>query len=396
MITTEEQEELRSTVRALLARTPPSRPAPDAEAGYDEAVWRLLAGQVGAFGLAVPEEHGGAGCTLAETQVVCEELGRAVATLPYLGSAVLATQALLACGETAALPGLADGSRIGALAWAERGTWDPAAIRAQVLNGRLTGVKEHVLDGAHADLLIVPARSPTGGPASGPPADDLAPGADGDLGAGVGGGLRASAEDDLGARAEGGLGVYVVDPGGPGVRVESLVTMDRTRPQARVRFDAAPARLIAADGRRVLERLLAVAAAALSAEQLGGSARCLEMTLAYVRVREQFGRPIGSFQAIKHRLADLYVLVESARSVSDDAARALADDAPDLQVRAATAQAYCAEAYSAVAAETIQLHGGIGFTWEHEAHLHFKRAHSAAALFGSPAWHRARLAAHVL
>ncbi|MGN9787528.1 acyl-CoA dehydrogenase family protein [Nonomuraea sp. ZG12] len=380
MITTDEHEELRSTVRALLARTPPSRPAPDAEAGYDEAVWRLLADQVGAFGLAVPEEHGGAGCTLAETQVVCEELGRAVATLPYLGSAVLATQALLACGETAALPGLADGSRIGALAWAERGSWDPAAIRAQVVNGRLTGVKEHVLDGAHADLLIVPARSPDGDPASGPPADDLAPGA--------GGGL--------GARAEGGLGVYVVDPGGPGVRVEPLVTMDRTRPQARVHFDAAPARLIAADGRRVLERLLAVAATALSAEQLGGSARCLEMTLAYVRVREQFGRPIGSFQAIKHRLADLYVLVESARSVSDDAARALAGDAPDLEVRAATAQAYCAEAYSAVAAETIQLHGGIGFTWEHEAHLHFKRAHSAAALFGSPAWHRARLAAHVL
>jgi len=115
-----------------------------------------------------------------------------------------------------------------------------------------------------------------------------------------------------------------------------------------------------------------------------------------VKVREQFGRPIGSFQAVKHRLADLYVLVESARSVSRDAARALADDAPDLGVRAATAQAYCAEAYAAVAAETIQLHGGIGFTWEHEAHLHFKRAHAAAALFGSPAWHRARLAAHVL
>ena len=177
MITTDEQEELRSTVRTLLARTPPSRPAPDAEAGYDETIWRLLADQVGAFGLAVPEEHGGVGCTLAETQVVCEELGRAVATLPYLGSAVLATQALLACaasstqpspadsvsGATGALPGLADGSRVGALAWAEGGTWDPAAIRAQVVGGRLTGVKEHVLDGARADLFIVPARTPTAG-----------------------------------------------------------------------------------------------------------------------------------------------------------------------------------------------------------------------------------------
>ncbi|WP_336212816.1 acyl-CoA dehydrogenase family protein [Nonomuraea sp. LPB2021202275-12-8] len=355
MISTGEQEELRRTVRTLLARTPPARPAPGAEAGYDETVWRLLAGQVGAFGLAVPEEHGGAGCTLAETHVVGEELGRALATLPYLGSAVLATQALLACGATDPLPGLADGSRVGALAWAESGTWDPAAIRARVTDGGLTGVKEHVLDGVRAGLLIVPALAP-----------------------------------------DGGLAVYTVDPAGPGVRVEPLVTLDRTRPQARVTFDAAPARLIGDDGLRVLERLLAVAATALSAEQLGGSARCLELTLSHVKAREQFGRPIGSFQAVRHRLADLYVLVESARSVSYDAARALAGDAPDLAVRAATAQAYCAEAYSAVAAETIQLHGGIGFTWEHEAHLHFKRAHGAAALFGSPAWHRTRLAGHVL
>ncbi|MEV0594651.1 acyl-CoA dehydrogenase family protein [Nonomuraea cavernae] len=355
MITTDEQEELRRTVRALLARNPPSRPEPDADAGYDETVWRLLADQVGAFGLAVPVEHGGAGCTAAETQVVCEELGRTLATLPYLGSAVLATEALLACGATDPLPGLADGSRVGTVAWAENGSWDPAAIRARTRDGLLTGVKEHVLDGARADLLIVPALTPDG---------DLA--------------------------------VYTVEPTAPGVQVEPLTTLDRTRPQARVTFDGAPARLIGADGHRVLDRLLAVAATALSAEQLGGSARCLEMTLDYVKVREQFGRPIGSFQAVKHRLADLYVLVESARSVSHDAALALAENAPDLGVRAATAQAYCAEAFSAVTAETIQLHGGIGFTWEHEAHLYFKRAHSAARLFGDAAWHRARLASHVL
>jgi len=355
MITDDEREELRRTVRGLLARTPPARPAPETEAGYDESVWRLLADQVGAFGLAVPREHGGAGGTAAETQVVCEELGRVPATLPYLGSAVLATQALLACGATEALPGLAAGTLVGALAWAEHGTWDPAAIRARVAGGGLTGIKEHVLDGARAGLFVVPALAP-----------------------------------------DGELAVYTVDPAGPGVRVEPLTTLDRTRPQARVTFDAAPARLIAADGHRVLDRLLAVAATALSAEQLGGSARCLEITVAYVRTREQFGRPIGSFQAVKHRLADLYVLVESARSISHDAARALADDAADLPVRAAAAQSYCAEAFAAVTAETIQLHGGIGFTWEHEAHLHFKRAHAAAALFGSPAWHRARLAAHVL
>ncbi|WP_182903302.1 acyl-CoA dehydrogenase family protein [Microbispora sp. H10830] len=355
MFITEEQEELRRTVRALLERNPPARPAPDATPEYDETVWRLLADQVGAFGLAVPEEHGGAGFSYAETHVVCEELGRALAAVPYLGSAVLASDALLACGATADLPGIAGGGRVAALAWAESGTWNPGAIRARVADGRLTGVKEHVLDGARADLFIVPAATP-----------------------------------------EGGLGVYTIEPGAPGVRVEPLVTLDRTRPQARVVFDGAPARLLTADGPRVLERLLAVAATALSAEQLGGASRCLEITLEYVKTREQFGRPIGSFQAVKHRLADLYVLVESARSVSYDAARALAEDAADLPVRAAAAQAYCAEAFSTVAAETIQLHGGIGFTWEHEAHLYFKRAHSAAKLFGDAAWHRARLAPAVL
>ncbi|GAA4594913.1 acyl-CoA dehydrogenase family protein [Planotetraspora phitsanulokensis] len=355
MITTDEQEELRRTVRALLERNPQSRPGPDAEPGYDETAWRLLAEQVGAFGLAVPEAYGGAGCTAVETHVVCEELGRALNPVPYLGSAVLATEALLACGATEPLPGLADGSRVAALAWAENGTWDPAAIQARVEDGRLTGVKDHVLDGARADLFVVPART-----------------------------------------REGGLAVCLAEPSPPAVRVEPLATLDQTRLQARVTFDSAPVRLICADGRRVLERLIAVAATALSAEQLGGAGRCLEMTLAHVKTREQFGRPIGSFQAVRHRLADLYVLVESARSVSYDAAHALTGDAPDLAVRAATAQAYCAEAFSAVAAETIQLHGGIGFTWEHEAHLYFKRAHSAAKLFGDAAWHRSRLAPIVL
>ncbi|ETK36997.1 acyl-CoA dehydrogenase family protein [Microbispora sp. ATCC PTA-5024] len=352
---TEEREELRRTVRAVLGRAPAPRPAPDAPAPYDEAARRLLAGQVGAFGLAVPEEHGGAGATLAEALVVCEELGRALTPLPYLGSAVLATQSLLACGVTEWLPALADGALVGALAWAEGGSWDPAAVRCRAEGGRLTGVKEHVLDGEAAGLLVVPAR------------------ADG-----------------------GDLGVYAVDPAAPGVRVEPLATLDRTRPQARVRLAGAPARLLSADGERVLGRLLAVAAAALAAEQVGGARRCLEMTLTHVTTRRQFGRPIGSFQAVKHRLADLYVLVESAASLGDDAARALAEEAPGLEVRAAAAQAYCSEAYRAAAAETLQLHGGIGFTWEHEAHLHLKRAHAAAELFGDAAWQRARLAPTVL
>jgi len=336
-MTPDEREELRATVRSALQR--------------DDAA-AILAGQLGAFGLAIPEEHGGIGCTLAETHIVCEEIGRAASPVSYLNSAVLVPQALLAAGAHDRLPDLAEGSVTGALAWAESNTWDPAAIRAEVRDGRLYGVKEHVLDGAEADFFLVPAL------------------------------------------LDGSLALFEVDASA--AAVESLVPMDQTRPQARVTFDGSPAVLLGTDGEAVLERLLAVAAVALSAEQLGGAERCLELTLEYVKTREQFGRVIGSFQAIKHRLADMYVLVESARSLSRDAARALAEDAPDHAERAAMAQSYCAEAFQTCAAETIQLHGGIGFTWEHSAHLYFKRAHGSAQLFGTPAWHRARLARTVL
>ncbi|WP_106402119.1 acyl-CoA dehydrogenase family protein [Actinocorallia populi] len=335
---TDEQEELRATVRSALQR--------------DDAA-AILAEQLGAFGLAIPEEHGGIGCTLADTQILCEELGRAASPVPYLSSAVLVPQALLAAGAHDRLPALAEGASKGALAWAEGNTWDPAAIRAEVRDGRLYGVKEFVLDGAEADFLVVPAL--------------------------LDGSLAIFEVADVSAAA-----------------VEPLVPMDQTRAQARVTFDGTPATLLSTDGEAVLERLLAVAAVALSGEQLGGAERCLELTLEYVKTREQFGRVIGSFQAIKHRLADMYVLVESSRSLSRDAARALAEDAPDLAERAAMARSYCAEAFQTCAAETIQLHGGIGFTWEHDAHLYFKRAHSSAQLFGTPAWHRARLARKVL
>ncbi|MFI6516169.1 acyl-CoA dehydrogenase family protein [Spirillospora sp. NPDC050679] len=359
MITTAEQEELRAVVRALLARHPVGRPAPErphrAGRRAGAAVWAPLAEQVGACALLVPEEHGGAGFTLAETHVVCEELGRTLAPVPYLASAVLATEALLACGAADVLPELAAGERVATLAWAEQGSWDAGSIATAERDGRLTGVKEHVLDGADADLLLVPART-----------------------------------------ADGGLGLYLVEAGAPGLAVEASPTLDPTRPLARVTLDGVPARPLAADAAPVLERLLAVAAAALSAEQLGGAQRCLDMTVEYAKTRVQFGRPIGSFQAVKHRLADLYVLVESARSASYHAAAGLAEGAPDAGTRAALAKAYCSEAFTAVAAETVQLHGGIGFTWEHDAHLYFKRAHGSARLFGDPAWHRARLGDAVL
>ncbi|MFF0629616.1 acyl-CoA dehydrogenase family protein [Streptomyces sp. NPDC004296] len=342
---TEEQEELRSAVRQLLAR----QPGPDA--------WGPLAGQIGAAGLAVPEEYGGAGCGPLEVHVVMEELGRALAPVPFLGSAVLTAQALLACGDTALLPGLAEGAAVGALAWAEDGSWEPSAVRAAAHRTpgggwRLTGVKDHVLDGADAALLVVAARTAAG------------------------------------------VSLFDVPVDGPGVRRERLVPMDPTRPQARIVLDGAAGRLLGADGdgERVLARVRDLGSAALAAEQVGAAERCLEMTVGYARERVQFGRPIGSFQAVKHRLADAYVQVEAARSIALGAAYAAADGAAELPRYAAAAKSACAEAFSAVAGETIQLHGGIGITWEHDAHRYFKRAHGSAQLLGTPAAHRRRLA----
>ncbi|MER5711435.1 acyl-CoA dehydrogenase family protein [Streptomyces sp. NPDC002122] len=347
---TEEQEELRSAVRALLGR----------HAG--DAAWRPLTEQIGVAGLAVPEEYGGAGCGAREVHVVMEELGRELSPVPYLGSAVLAVRALLASGDATAcaelLPGLASGAVVGALAWAEGGSWDPAAVRAEATPGpgggwRLTGVKDHVLDGAGAEVLLVAART----------------------GAGV--------------------SLFEVSGDSAGVDRKPAVTMDATRGQARLVLTRAEGRLIGAegDGERVLRNVLDAACVALAAEQVGAASRCLELTVAYAGQRVQFGRPIGSFQAVKHRLADAYVLVESARSVALGASFAAAAGAPEAARCAAAAKSACSEAFSVVAGEMIQLHGGIGITWEHDAHRYFKRAHGSSQLFGTPSWHRTRLAA---
>ncbi|MFF0473875.1 acyl-CoA dehydrogenase family protein [Streptomyces sp. NPDC004284] len=347
---TEEQEELRSAVRAVLGRHP------------GDAAWRPLTEQIGVAGLAVPEEYGGAGCGAGEVHVVLEELGRELSPVPYLGSAVLVTRALLLSEDAEAcarlLPDLASGAVVGALAWAEGGSWDPSAIRAGAASGpggtwRITGTKEHVLDAAGAGVLLVAARSAAG------------------------------------------VSLFEVSADGAGVRRERAVTMDSTRAQARVVLAEAEGRLVGAEGAgdRVLAHVLDLACAALAAEQVGAAARCLELTLAYARERVQFGRPIGSFQAVKHRLADAYVLVESARSAALGASFAAAAGDPELPRHAAAAKSACSEAFSAVAGEMIQLHGGIGITWEHDAHRYFKRAHGSARLFGPPSWHRARLAA---
>lgn len=347
---TEEQEELRSAVRSLLTRHQ------SAEA------WAPLTEQIGAAGLAVPEEYGGAGGGARDIHVLMEELGRSLSPLPCLGSAVLTVGALLASGDKEAcgrlLPGLAEGSSVGTLAWAERGSWDGAAIRAEAAprpggGWLITGAKEHVLDWPGVGVLLVAARTAAG------------------------------------------VSLFEVAPDAAGVSREPVATMDDTRGQARWVLEAAEGRLLGVDGDggRSLEHVRDLACTALAAEQVGAAGRCLELTVEYARDRVQFGRPIGSFQAVKHRLADAYVLVESARSAALGAAFAADEDPGALPRAAAVAKSVCSEAFSAVAGEMIQLHGGIGITWEHDAHRYFKRAHGTGELFGPPAHHRTRLAA---
>ncbi|MEV0783882.1 acyl-CoA dehydrogenase family protein [Streptomyces sp. NPDC050423] len=347
---TEEQDELRSAVRSLLIRH------------QGTAAWGPLAEQIGAAGLAVPEAYGGVGGGARDVHVLMEELGRSLSPLPCLGSAVLTVGALLASGDEEAcgrlLPGLAEGTSVGALAWAERGSWEPEAIRAGAVPGPgggwlITGAKEHVLDWPVVDVLLVAARTACG------------------------------------------VSLFEVPADAAGVRREPVVTMDGTRGQARWVLEAAEGRLLGAagDGGRSLEHVRDLACTALAAEQVGAAGRALELTVEYARDRVQFGRPIGSFQAVKHRLADAYVLVESARSAALGAAFAADEDPGALPRAAAVAKSVCSEAFSAVAGEMIQLHGGIGITWEHDAHRYFKRAHGAGELFGPPARHRARLAA---
>jgi alkylation response protein AidB-like acyl-CoA dehydrogenase len=344
---TAEQQDLRDAVRGLLA-----------SAG--DSPWRRLCQEVGVAGLAIPERYGGAGAGAAETGIVMEELGRELTPSPMLGSAVLAAQALLASGDEAArgrlLPAIADGSATAALAWATpAGRWDggEAACVARSVGGgwELDGEARYVLDGADADVLLVAARSPAG------------------------------------------VGLFEVDPGEDGVDRAASRTMDLTRELAVVRLAAARGQRIGGDASGPLSHARDLACLALAAEQVGAARRALELTVEYTLTRVQFGRVIGSFQALQHRLADLHVLVESATSLSRAFAAASCDEAPALGLRAAAVKVYCSETLMRTAAEMIQLHGAIGITWEHPAHRYLKRAHGGLHLFGRPAQHAAAIAA---
>jgi alkylation response protein AidB-like acyl-CoA dehydrogenase len=360
---TDEQQDLRDMVRRFLAEKSPVsevRRLMATEAGYDPAIWAQL-GELGLAGLTIPEKYGGSGCGPVEQLIVCEEMGAALVCAPYLASTVLATRALQASGDAVAqadlLPGIASGETIATLAVPEEdGSWTPDEFRvtARRFSDRylLDGRKSFVLDGMIADLILV----------------------------------AASSDDGPALFAVGGPG-----DGDPlGLSRQAMHTVDMTRKQAVLTFSGTPGRLVGQPGAaaEIVAQAVRGGVIALAAEQVGGAQRCLDMAVAYAKVRHQFGRAIGSFQAIKHMCADMLLEVESARSAAYHAAWSAADGAADLPLVASLAKAYCSEAYFHVAASNIQVHGGIGFTWEHDAHLYYRRAKSAEVMLGTPASHR--------
>ncbi|MGI8333133.1 acyl-CoA dehydrogenase family protein [Actinomadura scrupuli] len=359
LILTDEQKELAGSVRGFLAGTSPMarvREIAESDTPYDRVVWERMAGELGLTGLAIPEAHGGSGFGQAELAVVMEELGAALTPSPFFASAVLAAGALLRLGDEHAakdlLPGIASGQSIATLALPGE-----AAVRATAAGDghTLDGTVARVLHAMDADLILVPAA--------------------------------------VGGAAPGALGVFQVAPDAPGLTRTALATLDLTTPQARLELAGTPARLIGpADAGEALARTLDLASVALAAEQLGGLRRCLDTIVEYAKLRVQFGRYIGSFQGVKHRLADMHCTLEQAESIVRYAAWT-ADEAPrELPVAAALAQSYLGPAYFQVAKDHLLLHGGIGFTWEHDAHLYYKRAKSAELLLGPPRLHRGLLA----
>jgi alkylation response protein AidB-like acyl-CoA dehydrogenase len=363
----DEQEELRAAVRRFLSEKSPEtevRRLMDTTEGYDPAVWSQMADQLGLQSLTIPEEFGGSGFTYVELLVVLEEMGAALLCAPFFSSVALGANALMTSGDDEAkksyLPGIASGETIATLAITEdNGKWDFSGIECKADKKGdgwvLEGHKMFVLDGHVANLIVVAARTGKG------------------------------------------VSLFAVQGDAAGLTRTPLPTMDQTRKQARLEFSGTPAVLIGTEGgaEAGLAKTLDLAAVALAAEQVGGAQRVLDASVDYAKTRIQFGRPIGSFQAIKHKCADMLLEVESAKSAAYYAAWAAAEDSDELPVVASLAKSYCSEAYFHAAAENIQIHGGIGFTWEHPAHLYFKRAKSSELFLGDPSYHRELLAQRI-
>jgi len=360
LLPSEVETDLRAVVGQLLAdRCQPAAIAAayDGDRSVVAPLWTALAAELGLAGLLIPDERGGAGATAREAAAVLEELGRAVAPVPYLTSAVIATTALLDSAESTGpavelLAGLATGERTAALLLPlSTGPDDPLTILPRDGGGRVSGVVTSAAGALEADTFLALVA--------------------GDEGPALG--VVAAAD----------------------ATVLPVVSLDMSRQLADVTLDGAPITIVVETGDPAVRRAVLVGAALLASEQVGLARWCLEETLAYLKVRTQFGRVVGGFQALKHRFADLYAEVESASAAAAYAVAALAADDPDVAVAVSVAQSYCSEVAVRAAEEAIQLHGGIGMTWEHPAHLYLKRAKADQIALGTPGVHRARLAALV-
>lgn len=354
-------DELRQAVREFLAATTPSevvRRQMDTDSGYDETIWKRMASELGLHGIAVPEEYGGAGAGTAELAVVFEEMGAALACAPFFATVALAIPAILDSGDAQAaedlIPGLADGSHTATVVLNDDlGPWDPTTVtlRADEKDGSFTieGCAPMVVDGHTATIVLVAARGTAG------------------------------------------ISLFAVDGAATGLTRTLLAGLDRTRKIARLDFVDTPARLVGGAGAAGsgLSRTSDRATALLAAEQVGGAGRCLDAAVGYAKERIQFGRPIGSFQAIKHRCADMLVEVEGARSAVVHASAASTDE---LAIAASVAKLAASEAFTHTAFDNMRIHGGLGFTWEHDAHLYMRRAKASSLMFGEPDHHASRLA----
>jgi alkylation response protein AidB-like acyl-CoA dehydrogenase len=362
----EDRAMIREQARGFLADTATAaatRSWMETDLGYDADIWGRVAEELGWPGVPVAEEYGGLGLGLSETALLMEEMGAAVFCSPFFATVCLAGTALRLAGSAAQkmeiLPAIAAGEMTATLAAAPVARAIPLACRRDGDAYVLDGVWRGVVDGHSADLVIAAARGPGG-------------------------------ETDI--------SLFAVAADEPGLTRQALPTLDQTRRQAEIAFEGVRLSsdcLLGEEGHAwpILTRVLDEAATALAAEQAGGARRCLELTVDYIKERTQFGRAIGSFQAIKHRCADMMVQVESAHAAAFAAAEAADADDADFPMLASMAKAYCSDAYFACAGEAIQLHGGVGFTWEYAPHLFFKRARASAEMLGNARHHRERIAA---
>jgi alkylation response protein AidB-like acyl-CoA dehydrogenase len=363
LVYSDEQEEFRTAVAGFLADKSSEqevRRLMETPTGYDPRVWEQMATQLHLQGIAIPESLGGAGFGIREQALVFEEMGHALLCAPFFASVALAASLLLALDDAVAqrdyLPGIASGATIATVAVLEgTGDWSPDSVRCRAEyygEWRLTGNKSYVVDGHVSGLVLVVARSPAG------------------------------------------IAVFAVDSEAKGLTATPLSTMDQTRRLARITLQDAPARLVGAEcgAWQAVERMRDLASIALAAERVGGTRRVVDTAVEYARTRIQFGVPIGSFQAIKHKCANSLLLLEQARSAVNYAAWVADDDPDDLGLASCLALSYCSTAFMHAAAENIQILGGVGFAWEHSAHLYFKRAASGRHLLGGPQEQRRRLA----